>query len=44
MSIGRRLFNLAKSELNSLLDKAAEWDGETPEDSDERRGHAAPRS
>jgi DnaJ-domain-containing protein 1 len=34
MSIGRRLIDLARSELNSLLDKAADFDGR--EEHDER--------
>jgi DnaJ-domain-containing protein 1 len=35
MSIGRRLFNLAKSELNSLLDRAAEAEHVESRDPDE---------
>ena len=35
MSIGRRLFNLAKSELNSLLDRAAEAEQVPERDPDE---------
>jgi DnaJ-domain-containing protein 1 len=35
MSIGRRLFNLAKSELNSLLDRAAEVERVPHHDPDE---------
>ncbi len=35
MSIGKRLFNLAKSELNSLLDRAAEAEHEPSRDPDE---------
>ncbi len=42
MSIGRRLFHLAKSELNSLLDKAADWRGD--EDDDDRRRSDTPLS
>ena len=35
MSIGKRLFNLAKSELNSLLDRAAETESVPSHDPDE---------
>src|SRR5664279_3340965 len=35
MSIGKRLFNLARSELNSLLDRAAEAEKITGADPDE---------
>jgi DnaJ-domain-containing protein 1 len=35
MSIGKRLFNLAKSELNSLLDRAAEEEHVAQRDPDE---------
>jgi DnaJ-domain-containing protein 1 len=35
MSIGKRLFNLAKSELNSLLDRAAEAESVPHSDPDE---------
>ena len=35
MSIGKRLFNLAKSELNSLLDRAAEAERVPSRDPDE---------
>jgi DnaJ-domain-containing protein 1 len=35
MSIGKRLFNLAKSELNSLLDRAVEAEGVPARDPDE---------
>jgi DnaJ-domain-containing protein 1 len=35
MSIGKRLFNLAKSELNSLLDRAAEVERTSSHDPDE---------
>ena len=35
MSIGKRLFNLAKSELNSLLDRAAEAEAVPSHDPDE---------
>jgi DnaJ-domain-containing protein 1 len=35
MSIGKRLFNLARSELNSLLDRAAEAEHVTGRDPDE---------
>lgn len=35
MSIGKRLFNLARSELNSLLDRAAEAEPEIRSDPDE---------
>ena len=35
MSIGKRLFNLARSELNSLLDRAAEAEHFTGQDPDE---------
>ena len=34
MSIGKRLIDLARSELNSLLDRAAELDDEEPENQD----------
>ena len=37
MSIGKRLIDLARSELNSLLDKAAEVD-EPDDRSDDRSG------
>jgi DnaJ-domain-containing protein 1 len=35
MTIGKRLFNLAKSELNSLLDRAVEADNVSQRDPDE---------
>ena len=34
MSIGKRLIDLARSELNSLLDRASQPDEEEPESSD----------
>ena len=37
MSIGKRLIDLARSELNSLLDKAARVDGDEAEDRERRR-------
>ena len=37
MSIGRRLIDLARSELNSLLDRAARVDGDDAEDRERRR-------
>jgi DnaJ-domain-containing protein 1 len=37
MSIGRRLIDLARSELNSLLDKAARVDGDDADDRERRR-------
>jgi DnaJ-domain-containing protein 1 len=37
MSIGKRLIDLARSELNSLLDKAARVDGDESDDRERRR-------
>ncbi len=37
MSIGKRLIDLARSELNSLLDKAARVDGDDADDRERRR-------
>jgi DnaJ-domain-containing protein 1 len=37
MSIGKRLIDLARSELNSLLDKAARVDGDEADDRERRR-------
>jgi DnaJ-domain-containing protein 1 len=37
MSIGKRLIDLARSELNSLLDKAARVDGDEGDDRERRR-------
>ena len=37
MSIGKRLIDLARSELNSLLDKAARVDGDDGDDRERRR-------
>jgi DnaJ-domain-containing protein 1 len=34
MSISRRLFNMARSELNSLLDRAADWESARHSDRD----------
>jgi DnaJ-class molecular chaperone len=37
MSLGKRLIDLARSELNSLLDKAARVDGDDADDRERRR-------
>ena len=37
MSIGKRLIDLARSELNSLLDKAARVDGDDADEREQRR-------
>jgi len=37
MSIGKRLIDLARSELNSLLDRAARVDGDDADDGERRR-------
>jgi DnaJ-domain-containing protein 1 len=39
MSIGRRLFDMARAELNSLLDRAVEAEGEQNDDPDEDLYH-----
>jgi len=41
MSIGKRLIDLARSELNSLLDKAARVDGDDGDDDRERRRYGS---
>ena len=41
MSISRRFLNLARSELNSLLDKAARW-GDDDQGGEEAVGRPAP--